>query len=120
MCHCVCVHVSVCVSLCVCVSVCVSLCVCMEGAREKLESMHNYELLIFILCRITQLCGVYGKGHLSPKGAFLYIGIMNGVSQMIALHSLIYFYKGTRSLLKPIHPVGKFLSIKAIVFFTFW
>lgn len=38
----------------------------------------------------------------------------------MALHSLIYFYKGTHDLLKPIHPVGKFLTIKAIVFFAFW
>ena len=70
--------------------------------------------------RITQICGVYDKGHIRLNRAFLYIGLMNAVSQIIALHSLIYFYKGTRKLLKPLNPVGKFLSIKAIVFFTFW
>ena len=89
------------------------MCVCVierERERDLFSSFH----------RITQICGVYGKGRLSLKNAYLYIGIMNGISQMIALHSLIYFYKGTRPLLKPIHPVGKFLSVKAIVFFTFW
>lgn len=52
--------------------------------------------------------------------AYIYLTIINVISQGIALHSLIYFYKGTRELLKPIHPVGKFLSIKAIVFAMFW
>ena len=90
-----------------------------ERERER-EISEKLMMIIVSFHSITQLCGVYDKGHLSFKRAFVYIGIMNGVSQMIAMYSLIYFYKGTRTLLSPIHPVGKLLSIKAIVFFTFW
>ncbi len=41
-------------------------------------------------------------------------------ARQIAIHSLIYFYLGTKHLLKPLKPVWKFLSIKAIIFFAFW
>lgn len=69
---------------------------------------------------ITQLCGVYDEGHFKLDQSYVYIATINFISVWIALHSLLYFYKGTRHLLKPINPVGKFLTIKAIVFFSFW
>lgn len=74
----------------------------------------------YYLSRITQWCGVYEKGRFKPDGAWIYLSTVNAISQMVALHSLIYFYMGTRKLLGPIRPVGKFLSIKAIVFAIFW
>ncbi len=40
--------------------------------------------------------------------------------QLHALYCLIYFYYSTKTVLAPIKPVGKFLAIKMIVFFTFW
>ncbi len=70
--------------------------------------------------RITQWCGVYEKGKIRFDKAWIYLAIFNAISQMIAIHSLIYFYKGTRKLLGPIKPVWKFLTIKAIVFAIFW
>lgn len=63
---------------------------------------------------------MYGKGKFQADRAWVYLAVINAVSQMVAIHSLIYFFKGTRKLLKPIHPVGKFLTIKAIVFAIFW
>jgi hypothetical protein len=63
---------------------------------------------------------VYVKGTFKANNAWVYLSIANVISQACALHSLIYFYRGTRQLLKPIHPVGKFLSIKAIIFAMFW
>jgi hypothetical protein len=66
------------------------------------------------------LAGVYNEGHFSPDGSYVYLATLNFFSVCIALHSLLYFYKGTKHLLKPINPVGKFLTIKAIIFFSFW
>ncbi len=40
--------------------------------------------------------------------------------QLHALYCLIYFYYSTKTVLAPINPVGKFMAIKMIVFFTFW
>lgn len=73
-----------------------------------------------LLFRITQLSKVYFKGQLRANNAWIYLSLVNGISQAIALTCLITFYKGTRELLKPLHPIGKFLSIKAIIFAMFW
>lgn len=77
-------------------------------------------LVITFAALVTYWCGVYDKGKINFGRAWIYLGIINGVSQMIAIHALIYFYKGTRKLLGPIRPVWKFISIKAIVFAIFW
>ena len=69
---------------------------------------------------MTQLCHVYSKGDIKAKNAWVYLSIGNAISQACAVYSLVYFYRGTRQLLKPLHPVGKFLSIKIIIFAMFW
>lgn len=70
--------------------------------------------------RITQLTHCYTKGDIRINNAWMYLSIINGLSQAVALHSLVYFYRGTRQLLKPLHPIWKFLSIKVIIFAMFW
>jgi len=42
------------------------------------------------------------------------------VSQMYALYCLVHFYHGTHKALEDISPFAKFISIKMIVFFSFW
>lgn len=85
-----------------------------------MEIIFSYFLFFPPVFSITQLCGKYHKGLLKPDNAWVYLSLMNGISQAGALYSLVYFYRGTRQLLKPIHPVGKFLSIKLIIFAVFW
>ena len=63
---------------------------------------------------------MYDEGHFKLNRSYVYLASINFVSVWIALHSLLYFYKGTKHMLKPINPVGKFLTIKAIIFFSFW
>lgn len=41
-------------------------------------------------------------------------------SQMWALYCLVQFYNVTHEQLKPIKPLAKFISFKAIVFATWW
>lgn len=83
----------------------------------------QYVLLKFVLGIITmilELCGVYKEGNFTPNGGYLYICILTNLSQCWALYCLILFYFATVTELSPIRPVGKFLSVKAIVFFTWW
>ena len=42
------------------------------------------------------------------------------ISTIIAMYCLMLFQKGTKHLQMMNHPLQKFLSIKLIVFFTFW
>lgn len=83
----------------------------------------QYVLLKFvcsIVVMILERNHVYKEGNFTPKGGYLYICILTNLSQCWALYCLIFFYYATKNELGPIGPVGKFLSVKALVFFTWW
>jgi len=46
--------------------------------------------------------------------------IVSNASQVMAMYSLVMFYRATSHELSEIKPLYKFASVKAIVFFTFW
>lgn len=56
----------------------------------------------------------------SPRHPYLYITIAINLSQMVALYALLLFYHALHTDLAPLRPLGKFMSVKLIVFFTFW
>lgn len=83
----------------------------------------QYVLLKFlcaVLVLILEYYGLYKEGDFSPRGGYLYICIITNTSQCWALYCLIFFYYATKTELAAIRPVGKFLSVKALVFFTWW
>lgn len=88
----------------------------------------KFGVLQYVLCKfvcssfamILQRSGMYNEGDFSPKGGYLYICFVTNISQCWALYCLILFYYATHNELGPIRPVGKFLSVKALVFFTWW
>lgn len=41
-------------------------------------------------------------------------------SQLWALYCLMFFYHEMRVELAPLNPFGKFVTVKAVVFFSFW
>jgi len=83
----------------------------------------QYVLLKFvsaIFVMILEIYGLYKEGDFTPRGGYLYICIVTNLSQCWALYCLVFFYYATKNELGPIRPVGKFLSVKAVVFFTWW
>jgi len=83
----------------------------------------QYVLLKFVSSIITMILEIYGlykEGDFTPRGGYLYICIVTNLSQCWALYCLAFFYYATKNELGPIRPVGKFLSVKAVVFFTWW
>ena len=83
----------------------------------------QYVLLRFLCSIVAMLLernGIYKEGDFTPKGGYLYICFITNLSQCWALYCLIIFYYATKNELSPINPVGKFLSVKALVFFTWW
>eukprot|EP00242_Pyramimonas_sp_CCMP2087_P016029 CAMPEP_0198217900 /NCGR_PEP_ID=MMETSP1445-20131203/66357_1 /TAXON_ID=36898 /ORGANISM="Pyramimonas sp., Strain CCMP2087" /LENGTH=334 /DNA_ID=CAMNT_0043894747 /DNA_START=473 /DNA_END=1477 /DNA_ORIENTATION=+ len=46
--------------------------------------------------------------------------IFYNISYTIALYSLLLFYLGAQDLLAPFKPMVKFITVKAVVFMTFW
>jgi len=83
----------------------------------------QYVLLKFVCALMTmilELHGLYKEGDFSPSGGYLYICVITNTSQCWALYCLAFFYYATKNELGPIRPVGKFLAVKALVFFTWW
>ena len=83
----------------------------------------QYVLLKFvcsIVVMILERNNIYKEGDFTPRGGYLYICILTNLSQCWALYCLIFFYYATKNELGSIRPVGKFLSVKALVFFTWW
>jgi len=76
-----------------------------------------------ILTYICQSVGVYGEGEFSWKVAYPYLAFFMNISVMYALYCLVKLFHAINDELRhPIdwHPLGKFLCVKGVVFFTWW
>ncbi len=73
---------------------------------------------IFVM--LLEMGDLYKEGDFTPRGGYLYICILTNLSQCWALYCLVFFYYALKNELSPIRPVGKFLSVKALVFATWW
>ena len=80
------------------------------------------KLFCSLLAFICGLAGVYGAGRFDTQHAYPYIAFVVNCSQCWALYCLILFYLGTHEELEArnVEPLGKFLAIKLIIFFTWW
>mmetsp|Transcript_28417 Transcript_28417/g.67650 ORF Transcript_28417/g.67650 Transcript_28417/m.67650 type:complete len:344 (+) Transcript_28417:310-1341(+) len=64
--------------------------------------------------------GLYMEGDWKLSSSYLYVQILYNISYGLALSALFFFYYGTKELLQPFNPVLKFVTIKGVVFLTFW
>jgi len=78
------------------------------------------KLVTSIFVVVLENFDLYKEGDFSPKFGYLYICILTNTSQCWALYCMVFFYYATKNELGPIRPVGKFLSVKSLVFFTWW
>mmetsp|Transcript_10262 Transcript_10262/g.20115 ORF Transcript_10262/g.20115 Transcript_10262/m.20115 type:complete len:439 (+) Transcript_10262:350-1666(+) len=69
---------------------------------------------------ITKAVGVYHDGEWRIDGAYFWSLGLTNLSQLIAIYCLVLFYHAMSNELAPIHPLAKFICIKAVVFFSFW
>ena len=74
---------------------------------------------VTLLTGISQISGVYGEWD-NFSSAYPYLAFVQNASQCWALYCLVLFYKATASRLEDVRPLGKFLSIKFVVFITWW
>ena len=78
------------------------------------------KLLTALSSLILELVGLYHEGDFSPTDAYPYITFIANLSQCWALYCLAFFYFATKNELSHIRPVGKFMCVKALIFFTWW
>jgi len=92
---------------------------CKHGALQYVVM----KLLATILCFMCQAAGVYGEGEFSWATAYPYMTFVMNFSVMYALYCLVMlFHAVNEELCNPINwrPLGKFLCVKGVVFFTWW
>lgn len=76
--------------------------------------------IMSIVILILQIFDKYKDGDFSPSGGYLYITIIYNLSVSIALYGLFLFYEATKHILAKYDPVLKFLTVKSVIFLTFW
>jgi Organic solute transporter Ostalpha len=92
---------------------------CKHGVLQYVVFKTTATILIF-LC---EYAGVYGEGRFEWFVAYPYLCFFQNISVMYALYCLVVFFHAcNEELHRPVnwHPLGKFLCIKGVVFFTWW
>lgn len=72
---------------------------------------------------LFEFLGIYGEGEFGPMHPYPYIAFFLNISVMYALYCLVkLFHAINEELCSPINwrPLGKFLCVKGVVFFTWW
>jgi hypothetical protein len=78
------------------------------------------KVITAVASMILELNGFFHEGRFEYDDAYPYIMFIANLSQCWALYCLAFFYFATKNELQHIRPVGKFLSVKALIFFTWW
>eukprot|EP01038_Epipyxis_sp_PR26KG_P017202 gene17202-23701_t len=89
---------------------------CKLGVLQYVVIKNVTAIIVFILV----LCNQYQEGQFRFDKGYLYVCLINNISQLWALYCLLLFYYATKEELQPWRPVGKFLCVKMVVFFTWW
>lgn len=76
--------------------------------------------IMTLLALFLMAMGLYDDGDWTPREGYLYITIIYNVSVSLALYGLFLFYHATHDLLSPYDPVLKFLTVKSVIFLSFW
>ncbi|CAF2766201.1 unnamed protein product [Rotaria sp. Silwood2] len=76
--------------------------------------------LMSLVTLVLQAFDKYKDGDFSATGGYLYITLIYNVSVSVALYGLFLFYEATKHILAKYDPVLKFLTIKSVIFLTFW
>lgn len=76
--------------------------------------------IMAVITIILQAFGKYHDGDFNVNGGYLYITIIYNFSVSLSLYALFLFFFATSDLLRPYEPVLKFLTIKSVIFLSFW
>ena len=89
---------------------------CKFGVFQYVLIKNVFAIMVFCLV----LSGHYSADSLRWDEIYVYQCMVSNVSQIWALYCLLMFYYATVDELQQWKPVGKFLCVKSVVFFTWW
>ena len=73
-------------------------------------------VLSIVLDKYDMFC----DGTYNLHCGFPWLAFVNNISVSLSLYFLVLFYKATEERLAPFNPFYKFVTVKAILFFSFW
>ncbi|GMT07023.1 hypothetical protein PENTCL1PPCAC_29197 [Pristionchus entomophagus] len=76
--------------------------------------------IMSLLTLILTPMGLYEEGNWAMNEGYIWITITYNISISLALYGLFLFYTATKDLLSPYRPGLKFLSVKSVIFLSFW
>lgn len=76
--------------------------------------------LLSIATIAMKATGTYQEGYIGLTSGYLWSGIIYNVSITVCLYALAMFWVCMNTDLKPFRPMPKFLSIKGIIFASYW
>jgi Organic solute transporter Ostalpha len=82
-----------------------------------------FKTVATVVTIVCEAAGVLKEGQFTFTNAYGYLAFFQNMSVMYALYCLaLFFHAVSEELREPIdwHPLGKFLCIKGVVFFTWW
>ena len=100
---------------------------CLEPIKPTLIQLKRGPILYMIsqpLCRLIQISldifDLYGTGQIRWNRGYVYNILFQNFSQMLALYCLVWLFLLFKQELQPHKVFYKFLSIKFVIFLTFW
>lgn len=92
---------------------------CKHGVLQYVVAKAGFTILTYVF----QSLGMYGEGQFLWTSPYPYLAFFMNISVMYALYCLVKLFHAVQDELRyPIdwHPLGKFLCVKGVVFFTWW
>ncbi len=93
-------------------------------ARARLSQLHPRQRSPVRVCetrrRPAQIVRFESSSEQVQLAVRIIMIVFNNVSIWLALYGLVMFYHAAHELLEPYDPLPKFISVKAVVFFSFW
>lgn len=103
---------------------------CLKGKQYTIEFLRFCKQATLQFCFVKPAMALvtlvlmplnlYEDGNWNPGLGYLYITIIYNISISLALYGLFLFYNATKDLLSPFGPVLKFLTVKSVIFLSFW
>ncbi|GKY91307.1 hypothetical protein MPSEU_000103000 [Mayamaea pseudoterrestris] len=99
------------------------------GEEYMLQCKHGvlqyvvFKIMATVVTFVFESMGLYHEGKFDWKTAYPYLCFFQNLSVAYAIYSLVRLYRAVKEELEyPVnwHPLGKFLCIKGVIFFTWW
>ncbi|KWU41892.1 DUF300-domain-containing protein, partial [Rhodotorula sp. JG-1b] len=90
------------------------------GLKRGVLQYVQIKPLLALITVVLKATGTYRDGSLARDSGYTYVSIAYNLSVTLSLYCLAMFWVATNADLKPYRPMPKFLSVKGIIFFSFW